>query len=185
MNLVLKETSKEPDVRLIASIHGWALLAEYPASDSTPRQIRWDYQGDTAIVYLEDFLLDLNYLVVQGPREATVREQVFNGLEAYTSDDVFGLDSADVDAATAGTLIKVAALVAPRAFDEDFFALFVRALHHEALDVGRAAVFAVNYLPWTQLRQALLDLKERRPALSMDVDVVVRANDEHGCWISA
>lgn len=182
MNLVLKETSGELDVRLIASINNWQLVAEYPFKDNSPHQIQWQYGNDTVVVYLEDFLLELNYLVVHGNDEDAVKNQVVNGLEIYTEADVFRLNSEFVDSQTATILIKVASLIAPKTFDEVYFELLLKTFHFKDTDVQRTAVFAVNYIPWIQFRTALLNVKNIYPELSNDIDVVVQANDTHG-WI--
>lgn len=182
MNLALKETSGELDVRLIASINAWQFIEEYPFKDNSPHQIQWKYGNDTVVVFVEDFLLELNYLVVQGSDEEIVKQQVVNGLEIYTEADIFRLNSEDFDSRTAGILIKVASLIAPKVFDQGFFELFLKTFNFKDTDVQRTAVFAVNYIPWIQFRAALLNIKNIYPELSKDIDVVVQANDTHG-WI--
>jgi hypothetical protein len=38
---VLKPTSGEMDVKLIATIHGWQLQRDLPAQGAAPRQLLW------------------------------------------------------------------------------------------------------------------------------------------------
>ena len=182
MNLVLKETSKEEDVRLIAAINGWVLVAEYPNVNNTPHQIQWNYNLDTFIVFVEDFLLELNYLVIEGLDMEIVKNHVINGLEIYSEEDVLGINSEALDDSEVGNLIKVACLIAPRKFDEGFFKIFLKAFNSKSIDVQRVAVFAVNYVPWIQFREILLKCKNDNPEISIDIDVVVQANDSHG-WL--
>jgi hypothetical protein len=182
MNIVLKETSGEIDVRLIASINSWQFLIEHPFSNNTPHQIKWVYNNDTVITFIEDFLLQLNYLFVQGIDSDIIKQQAINGLEIYTEADIYRLNTEIIHSPEACVLIKVAALMASKVFHQGIFELFLRAFSSNSPDVQRAAVFAVNYIPWVEFRETLLRFRDIYPDLSIDIDVIVQANDSHG-WL--
>ena len=181
MKLVLKPTSGETDVKLISMIQGWQLQREIAADATMPRQILWvTPDGSTSIVYVEDQILQLAYLLVNGPEEATVQKQVVDGLEIYTSESLQRLASPDVATDEAITLVNAAAVMAPADYDAEVFAVVKNALRHADLAVRRTAVFAVTYMPWRQFRDLLVETGKTDPDLTRDVQVVTDAIDAQG-----
>lgn len=179
--LVLKPTSGEEDVRLIAMIHDWELRRDIPADPTTPRQLLWVLpDGETSLTYVEDTLLQSRYLMPAGPAEAEAEQRIRAGLEVYDPSDLRRLLLPDLDASEALRLIAAAALMAPDDFDQEHFDLFAQALRHPEADVRRAAVFAITYVPWRQFRDLLADLPSRDPAVATDAQVVLSSIDEHG-----
>ena len=183
MKLVLKPTSNEMDVRLIASINHWQIQADIPADASTPWQIIWMLpEGDTRVIYVEDSLLRINYLVVEGSREVQVAELVQKGLEVYDSSDIDRLRQRDMDPAEAEKLVSVMALLAMDRFDREIYTLFSIALEHPAVSVRRAAVFAITYAPWQPLRNLLWKRQDEDSEIRPDIEVILKSIDQHG-WL--
>lgn len=178
--LVLKPTSGENDVRLIAMVHGWELQADIPAGD-TPRQIHYAMpDGQTAVVYVEDTLLQTYYLVLNGPAEDDAERKVHAGLEVYSPSDLRRLLNPDVDTYDALRLVGAAAQMAPEGFDQRTFDLFSAALGNPDFEVRRGAIFAITYVPWRQFRDILLDIMAKDPDVSKDAETVLGIIDEHG-----
>jgi len=180
IKLVLKPTSAEMDVRLIAQIHGWPFLGEVPAGPSNPRQIVWAAEDATEITYVEDTVLRQPYLVISGSREESVAERLQNGLEIYDPTQVVQVPLANLGADEASRLVNAAALMAPVEFNIPFYEFFGGALQHPSAEVRRAAIFAITYVPWKQFRDLLLTIKTRDTALSRDIEIVVQSIDVHG-----
>lgn len=181
MKLVLKPTSGETDVKLIAMIHGWQLQRENEAGPTMPRQILWATpDGSTSVVYIEDQILQLGYLLVNGPEEASVHKQVVDGLEIYTFDHLRRLEAADLPADEAITMVNVAAIMGPADYDAQFFELLKQALRHADLAVRRTAIFAITYLPWRQFHELLEQTGQTDHQLARDVQVVTEAIDAMG-----
>lgn len=182
MKLVLKNTSSETDVRLIAMIHSWEFVIEFPRENNSPHQVQWKYGSDTIIVFMEDFLLNMNYLVVDGNDCQVIKKQVIDGLEIYQEADIERLNTDVINTPEASLLINAAALMLASPFEESSYDLFLRAMNSTSEEVQRSAIFAVNYAPWIEFRETLLSLKNTYPYLSKDIDIVIEANDTHG-WI--
>ena len=183
VKLVLKPTSEETDLKLIASLKGWQLLRENPAEPAIPHQILWTTpDGATTIIYVEDQLLQTRYLTISGPEEQAIAKQLEAGLEAYSLDDLSRLSSPDLAPPEAVVLVNAAALKAPQEYDAELFELISKALQHPAVEVRRAAVFAITYVPWRQFRNVLSQLGNTDPALARDVQVVIDTIDDEG-WI--
>lgn len=182
MKLVLKNTTGELDVRLIASINGWQLVSEHHRINNTPHQIQWLYSNETIIVFIEDFLLNQNYLYIEGDELDAVKQQVIKGLEIYDEESICQLQSDFINQSEACPLINVAALMAPPGFNEKYYEIFLRAFYSQNQDVQKTAIFAITYVPWRQFREVLVKLKDEFPEVSKDIDVVIQANDQHG-WL--
>lgn len=181
MKLVLKPTSQETDVALIAQIHHWRLVHDIAPATGRPRQLVWSTpSGDASITYVDDNLLNLRYLQFRG-KEREVAKQIQDGLEVVEQTDLQRIADPGLDPPTAVQLVNAAALMASdRPFDPGTFALFSQALRHPANAVRRAAIFAITYLPWRQFREKLLLLAAGDETLAHDVHVVVSSIDQHG-----
>jgi hypothetical protein len=182
MKLVLKNTSCETDVRLIAMINSWEFVVEFPRVNNSPHQVQWKYGPSTIIVFMEDFLLNMNYLVVDGNDCQVIKKQVIDGLEIYQEADIDRLNTEVVNTPEASLLINAAALMITGSFEQSYYDLILRAMNSTCEEVQRTAIFAVNYTPWIELRDTLLSLKNTYPYLSKDIEIVIEANDTHG-WI--
>src|ERR1700719_2566660 len=108
MKLVLKPTSREADVRLIAMIHGWHLEAELNATQERPLQIQWIVAADTRVTYVEDSLLNGAYLVIDGPHTEQVIDQVYKGLEVYRTIDFKAIENKELAPEKAAALVNAA-----------------------------------------------------------------------------
>lgn len=183
MRLVLKLTSSEIDIRLIASINHWQLQGEISADKATPKQIIWTLpESDTRVTYVEDALLGINYLLVTGQLEMQAVEALQNGLEIYSRSEIDPSHLRHVDPAEAEKLVHVIALMAADGFDRKTFDLFAAALAHPAVSVRRAAVFGVTYAPWQSLRELLVKCQAEDPEIGQDVEIVLNSIDQHG-WL--
>lgn len=178
--LVLKPTSGENDVRLIAMIHNWELQADIPAGDK-PRQIHYAMpDGLTSVVYVEDTLLQTYYLILNGPAENDAERKVHAGLEVYAQSDLRRLFDPDADTYDALRLVGAATVMAPEEFDQRTFDLLCAALRNPDFEVRRGAVFAITYLPWRPFRALLLDIQAKDPDVSKEAEMVLGIIDEHG-----
>jgi hypothetical protein len=125
-------------------------------------------------------VLQNRYLVISGPAEDKVAQQLRDGLEVFELSSIQRLASPELNATEAVALVNATVLMAPDKFDPQFFEHLAAALRHPEPEVRRAAVFAITYLPWRQFRDLLLELERQDPTIERDVQVVIKALDEHG-----
>lgn len=177
--LVLKPTSRETDIRLIAMLHQWEPEGELPASSQRPRQVQWT-NSDTFITYVEDTILNAAYLVIDGPNTERISDQVRKGLEVYEAADLDELRRSDLPADKAISLVNATVLAAPENFDSSVYDRVAAALRHPAEAVRGAALFAITYVPWKRFRDLLQSIRTEFPGMNADVDKVIEYFDKHG-----
>jgi hypothetical protein len=151
--IVPREPFGRPDARRLASAHGLLLAGQVEPTETEPFEEVWQTpDGGTTVRYVEDFILNLTYLVVDGERaDEHVDALRFDLFDPYEPTHVLSL--AD-EAGGREERLRAAALlgaVAPDEPNEDFVNRFQRALTDADGDVRLLAVFAAGYPGWREL----------------------------------
>jgi hypothetical protein len=165
VRLVLNEEVDREQVETAAWDLNWQWWDEMPAAEDAPHEVIWKTQDDSTRVHLiEDHLVGLAYLLVEGTDAESLARSARSKLRVYGKDEIVKLAG---DAKSRDDRIKTVYLAAlagsPRQVDADLLRIIERAFGSEETDVRHAAIVASGYLGWEPLEDALRKLAEEDP----------------------
>lgn len=149
-------TSEDDLAELLAS-RGWQKHASYPAGEAGPAQEVWlTDDGSTAIHWVKDDVLLLEYVSVVGFDEEEVAEFVRVKLPCHTLKEVRALAQTDLPWQDQVPVLYKVAVGAPATFDPIIFGLFASCAKHEHRHVRHAVYVSIPYVGWSELRPLLV-----------------------------
>lgn len=138
----------------------WLLVRNWPASDKRPYEdIYLDRDEQTAIHYLDDHLVGLRYLVINGPDAGEVEREAREALPTYQPEHATAAWAAASTPEQKINAVNVLALATDPAERDGA----VEALQSAAADldreVRRAVILATTYVGWPELRALLSSME--------------------------
>ena len=165
IRLGLKEEHPRDAVDTLAYDEQWYLEDSQERTAKTPYEVVWRLQktSDTRIHYVEDHVITLAYLIIVGPRARQVAEVARRRLKVFTVDEI--LEEAGRAKSRDDWIYVVyeLAAAAPAEPDPRIVQVLERALEHDDRDVRRAAMVAMAYMEWKELRPLLERVNEKDP----------------------
>jgi hypothetical protein len=150
----------------IAIALGWVLVNRIEPNERQPFEEIWSTpDGRTILHYVEDFILNLRFVAIQGEnREATESQLRYALVDAYERAEVLQIAE---HATTREESMRAITLVAASASDEpdpEFVKHFRATFAHDEVDVRRLAIFAVAYTGgWPELLESLEHMSSSDP----------------------
>ena len=163
--LVFANIVREPVFAQMAAELGWRAAGEPQQYANSIERVWTPDSVNAAVTYVDDRLLQLQYLIVEGPIHAlmAIHESVSPRSPFYSRDLIRELmDPARPDSDPILGLY-VAALIAPQEADPEILSWFADAMRHSDLAVRRAAYFATTYPGWPEFEPLLLKASEEDP----------------------
>jgi HEAT repeats len=115
------------------------------------------------VEYVEDFVIDRGYLIITGPDPRAVAATIRPRVDVIGPDEVLGrLAAARSTEERIGGLYD-ASIVAPQSSEPHLLQAFYSAFEDSEPEVRRAAILAVGYVEWAELRALLPGMAERDP----------------------
>lgn len=175
VRIVLQETVSEKDVDSAAWDNDWSLIQTIKADENVPHEVIWqDTFQNVNIHYIEDFYIDVAYIVLRGEDLAPVVEDIYAKLPIYTEDYVFKMleDSSD-DQENLIKAIYYLALMAPQQYSLKFFTTFKDLLSHPSSIVRSAVITAIGYVGWQASKSLLESVQQSDPDAEVRKDAEV------------
>lgn len=160
----LRESVNRATLEDAAWSNGWLLWNEIERSDSTPHEVVWVLKDQkTSIHFVEDFVIDVDYLVIKGPDADKVLKEAVSSLDSYDKNDILELAKKAAKPEERIRAVYYAGAAGAGPFDRDLFGVIERAAEDEDAKVRRAAIVATGYLEWAQARKLLERLARDDP----------------------
>ncbi len=155
--LVFGNIVRESAFELLAQQLGWSRLGTKPKSSLSLESVWQSEDLGPIITYVDDYLMQLQYLVVEGTPEEilAVACHVDPYLPFYTHDSIaamMSLESSQYDPILA---IYIAALIASADPDPEILSWFKVAMSSDDPSVRSAAYFATTYPGWREFKPML------------------------------
>lgn len=170
IRLPLDPSVPQSQVESLAYVANWDVHRIQKRTEDTPFEVTWiDPEAGTLVHYIRDFLLEVEYLVVEGPRAEAVARMLETRLKVVSLDDALRMarDGATREDRIGGMYYAV---LASRGAEPPAVDLVTEALEDADVDVRRAAIFAAGYAEWSELDPALARVARE------DVDPEIRSD---------
>jgi len=158
--VLIRESVHPEEINQIAYENGWQFQELILPTETQPFEKIWvTADGEIQIHYIEDYLLGVRYLLVNGENRDTIISLIQTRIATFDRASIqLQLETA-TDANLAIRATYHLAVIAPEMFDPELFAYFKAMLLHPNNEVRRAAIFATAYAPWTEFRPYLERMK--------------------------
>lgn len=175
VRIVLQETVSERDVDSAAWDNDWSLIQTIKADENTPHEVIWqDTFQNVNIHYIEDFYIDVAYIVLRGEDLAPVVEDICAKLPIYTEDDVFKmLENSSNDQENLIKAIYYLGLMAPQQYSLKFFTIFKDLLSHRNSIIRSTVITAIGYVGWQAFKSLLESVHQSDPDAEVRKDAEV------------
>src|SRR6266571_5067953 len=153
--LILKPPGEYQKFRDLAAAQGWILAETERKGPNHPMHYKETYTTSDyslGLRYIEDDLSGLHYFDVAGPAQDEAVKILQAGLSLYSEDELLSsFDQAKTDDEVAEAVVRlgVASTEVP---NEPFAKRFAQALRHPDPGVRSAALVAVSYRAWSELK---------------------------------
>jgi hypothetical protein len=177
LRLPLKESAERDDVDSLAVDHNWMLYDVIPRTEETPRETIWLTEDEAVTIhFIEDHLIDINYFLLEGvsDRVQKISELIQSNLQIYSLKEI---ESFAKTASNENDIIRAlyySAACSSSSFNKNLFSIIKSGIESEEGEVRRAAIVAMGYLAWPEVKSYLealrdndLDKKVRRDAKLM------------------
>lgn len=171
MRVVPKATVSRDDIHQMASTHGW-VQQDFTGDDTEgPFEEVWLTQDGTTVHWIEDDLIDVGYLAVDGDTADSLAARLSAEIDV---DDIASLRAQVMRGRDRETVIDTlyrVAVVAGHGYDEEAFRLLRWGLYDPDPLVRRVALIAVSITAWSAFRHILSDLESN----DSDMDIRTQA----------
>lgn len=129
-------------------------------TEDNPYEIIWLTQTrQTRIHYIEDFLVDARYFLVEGRELEDASQKIRSSVSTYTDEDIRRIAKNAKERAEQIRAIYYAGIAAPLRFDPEFFRMFEQASSSPDAEVRHALIVAIGYVGWKELHEILEHLR--------------------------
>jgi hypothetical protein len=156
--LLPKPSVSRDDVTHLAWDRGWRYHDMFAADDDRPFEKIWlTPNGETGIHWIEDHILDLSYLLLEGERQEDTAREIASAIPTYGREDLRELVEGASDWDDFMVALQHVAAAAPPEFDPEIFGWFEQAFEHEHPTVRKIAALSTAYPAWPEFRALLAE----------------------------
>ncbi|MDJ1471068.1 HEAT repeat domain-containing protein [Cytophagaceae bacterium DM2B3-1] len=137
--------------------YDWFIWDEIQRTEKQPYEIVWaaDDEGKTLVSYIQDFIVNMDYLLVRGENVLEIAPEVRSLFQQriFTKEEILHLWS---QAQTQNEKIKSIYQIgvsASSTFDPDIYAIFETLVNESDNEVRLAAVWSMSYIAWPQIQE--------------------------------
>jgi hypothetical protein len=159
-----KPSVSRDDVTELAWERGWKYHDMVGADEDQAFEKVWlTPDGRTGIHWLEDPVLDLNYVVIEGDGQDAIAREIEEAVPTYSREELRRMVERAEDWDDLMDALQHAAAAAPPEFDLETFGWFERAFAHEHPTVRKMAVISTAYPAWPEFRALLAEAADSDP----------------------
>jgi len=171
IHIILNQDTSRAKFLAYAESEGWEVLAEFdadPEHGQAGQIICNDPEIKVKCYYVEDYLIDLRYLIIEGKpeKELLLASKIYKtkNIDLVSASEIFHMIE---DSKNEGELVlglRMLAVISPTSFDQKFYKLFAKGLQHEDPYIRHAAIQIVTYPAWPEFKRDVANMKENDPS---------------------
>lgn len=122
-----------------------------------------DSERQTWFHYIDDFISELRYVVVEGRDVEEGAEHVAENLPVHSDADLLAWVTAAENPKELAAAVRHLAIIAPKKCDPQVLSGFLRGLRHADPAVRVISIHACGYPAWPELKPAIRQIKDSDP----------------------
>ena len=177
VKIILRDPISEDDFRPIAYFQGWLWWDKVPESEEHPYEsIYTTLDKKTSLHFVDDSLLDVRYLLIKGSNVEATAAKARSVLPTWEDAEVLRTARGADEPEERQRAILQSAVLAAENKDPVFLEIFRQARSHPDPAVRRAAMTAISYLGWPELREIVAEYaSDPDPEVRQDAATLLEA----------
>ncbi|MEH2039430.1 HEAT repeat domain-containing protein [Nostoc sp.] len=166
--IIVKDAVSLEQVNALAWSENWSLLDFNPRTETSPYNKIWITQDEqTGIHYIEDFLINIRYFLVEGKNQEQIIAKISSSIDTYDEKEIFEMAENAVNQDNYIRAIYHIAILARQTYNPKIFEIFNSAFTHADPEVRKAAILATVAIGWKEFRETLQGLQVNDPDLNV------------------
>jgi hypothetical protein len=167
--ILLRKPVSFKDMMVFSGEQGWFFQKQQLHNAKQPFDVYiWKADDlETVIHYVVDDILDLFFVVAEGPQAAKLEKEVRANFPTYEEDEIRKQVREAKDKDSRIEAIQRLSVTTPQQYNAQDFKLLDAALSDPDPEIRGAGVLAVGYVEWPELRERLEHLKTSDPEKSV------------------
>lgn len=162
--VIVKENVPLEKVNVLAWTENWYLDDFNPQTEESPYNKIWITQDDqTGIHYIEDFLINIRYFLIEGKNQSQVIEKIRASLDTYSEEEILEMAKNAVEPDEHIRAIYYVGIMTKQTYNPQYFKFFEAAFSHLDAEVRKAAILATVCAGWLEFREHLQRLQTNDP----------------------
>lgn len=146
----------------------WQLLGSFdpdPDQGQASQIICLDPETKARCYYVEDYLIDLRYLIVEGKKEKQLAEKIYTarGIKLILPEKIFQMVEKARSRKSLVLGLRMLAVISPEKYEENFFHHFLIGLEHKDPFVRHASLKIVTYPSWKEFNAVAKKMSQEDP----------------------
>jgi hypothetical protein len=168
LRVVIKESTSRDDINRLAWKKNWIFHDLMPRSEKSPYEKIWLTPDEkTAIHYIEDDLIDIPYLLIEGENQEKLVSEIEFSIGTYNLPELHEmLQKATNRDEYIRSIYRIGAAI-NQEYNPELFKDFQTLMYHPEVDVRKAAIFATTYVGWVEFKEPLQQLRTSDPEPSV------------------
>ena len=155
IHILLDQSYNGKKFSAFAAKQKWMLLAVFdadPDNGQAAQIVCEDPATKTRCYYVEDFLIDLRYLIVDGKQQAAIADAIYASkqIKVIAPEVIYSMVKKARSRQALVLGLRMLAVISPETYDEPTFELFQKGLEHKDPRVRHASLQIVTYPNWKQ-----------------------------------
>ena len=168
----LKKNVTIKDIHKLVWYSNWELYKIIPASEESPFERVWfTPDKQTSIHYIEDDIIGINYLVVDGNNQTKIISEILNSLDTFEKYEILDFLQKEINSEEEDEYINavyhLGIIATPDKYEQELFELFEKVFSHPNTEVRHAAIMATHYAGWFELKVPLEKIKNTDPDVNI------------------
>ncbi|NET62239.1 MAG: hypothetical protein F6K47_40875, partial [Symploca sp. SIO2E6] len=164
LRLILKNNVSVERVETLAWERDWYLHDFIPPTDEEVYEQIWLTQDEnTSIHYVEDPLIGIRYLFIDGLNQVEICDKISSSLDIFRREEIFNMVHTAVSAEEYVRAIYHVGIIANHDYNMEIFEIFKLAFAHPETKVRNAAILATAYVGWREFEELLRDIIDCDP----------------------
>jgi hypothetical protein len=157
IRIAVRPAVRMDELDLLAWRENWDIVNLLTRTPERPREVIYAAGDGVHVHYIEDYVLGVDYIMLEGPRAAGTAATIRTKLDTYGLDEILAQVAAAKDRAEKVHALHVLAAAAPPEYDSAVFEAITSALRDSDPEIRFAAAIATAYTEWREFRASLTD----------------------------
>jgi len=168
IHIILDQSFTDKKFNDFAFKQKWELLGVFeadPDKGQAAQIVCSDPATKCRCYYVEDYLIDLRYLILEGKKEKELAENIFKakGIKLIIPEKIFSMVNKAKTRKDLVLGLRMLAVISPEQYEENFFNLFMIGLEHKDPFVRHASLKIVTYPSWKEFNMVVKEMSKNDP----------------------
>jgi hypothetical protein len=159
---------RREEISTVAWQQNWECCDIQKRDENNPFTITWMTRDEkTSIQYLENHIVDIPYVMIEGENQEQIAEVLRKSLDFYHIDELYDRLNSNLEDQEILRAINLFGSALSGKFNADYFGVFERYLSHPSPDVRKATMFAAAAPSWAEFRPLFEKTRLNDPDLTV------------------